>query len=515
LTANRAEIVASWRSAVRRTLGEEAAALPDPVPQLLDRIAELEPADGDDPVSATQILEHRGAAGEDPATAVTLLVLLRDQVLELWEDLPREGPAALRALNRAVDGAVMNVVLHASAAQLRMGRALDRLADRGRATSEAEAQVEGILRIVLEEAVAVDGAVLLVRDGEGLGLRVCAAVGVDADDARERSVPPGSGFPGAITAADGQIMRRWAGDPLAAESGPSSRAVYGVPFTSTGGGGLTGVAYVASVTARDFPPEDRRLFRIAVDAASAALDARRLAGGGDDSVRARDRALGTFAHDVRSPLGVVLMQANVMLKAVDRGEVPNQIAHRAASLERAALRMERLLADYQAFHEARSGRLSLAAATVEPSELVRGAVESVRPWAAARQVVVEAELSPGLPVLLGDAQRLQEALEHVLRAALQGVADGGRIPLRAEREEDGIRFTVADSAPPLDPAQLAEIFDRVWRGERPATGRGGMGLAVAKAIVEGHGGRIWATGAPGGGNTFCFALPAARVTHPS
>ena len=86
---------------------------------------------------------------------------------------------------------------------------------------------------------------------------------------------------------------------------------------------------------------------------------------------------------------------------------------------------------------------------------------------------------------------------------------------RAEHEDGGVLFTVEDSGAPLDPALLAEIFDRAWRGERPATGRSGLGLAVAKAIVEAHGGRIWA-GRVGDGNAFCCALPAVtRVTHPS
>jgi signal transduction histidine kinase len=522
LTANRAEIVARWRGAVRRTLGEEAAELPDPVPHLLDRIAELDPAEADDPdpISATRILEQGGAAGEDAATAVTQLVLLRDQVLELWEELPREGPAALRALNRAVDGAVMGVVMRASAARQRMGRALDRLADRGRATSEVEAQVENLLRIVLEESVAVDSAVLLVRDGDGL--RVCCAVGVATENARGRFVRAGEGFPGVVTATDGPISRRWAGDPLALESGPSSRTLYGAtfaPFAASGDGGPAGVAYVASVTAHEFPVEDRRLFRMAVDAAASALDASRvraLTGAGDDSVRARDRALGTFAHDVRSPLGVVLMQANVMLKAVGRGEAPNQVAPRAAALERAALRIEQLLGDYQEFHEARAGRLSLTTTSVQPSELVRGAVAALRPAAEGRRVAIEAELLPGLPLLIGDGQRLQEALEHLLRAALQGVADGGRIALRAEHEDGGIVFTVEDWAAPMAPDLVADVFDRAWRGERPGIGRGGLGLGLAKAIVEAHGGRIWATSAKERrGNTFCCALPVEGVTHPS
>jgi signal transduction histidine kinase len=510
LTTNRAEIVARWRGAVRRALGEEAADLADPVPELLDRLAELEPGDGDGRLSATQVLEQGGVADEDATAAVTQLVLLRDQVVELWEDLPREGSAAMRLLNRALDAAVMGVVVRAAAAHLRMGRALDRLAEAARAAGAVETQIDSLLRIVLEEGVAVDGAVLLLRDGEGF--RVLAAVGVDAASARGRAVLAGEGFPGVVLAANGPIMRRWAGDPLAPESGGSpSRAVHGVPLAPFGGGPPAGVAYVVSVTANDFPLDDRRLFRVAVDNATAALDARRLRDtGDDDALRARDRALATFAHDLRSPLGVVLMQAGIMLRSTER-ESQEKITHRGVAIQRAALRMERLLADYQAFQEARGGRLSFTSDTVQPSELARKAVEGLRTSATERRVVLEVELSPGLPALIGDGQRLQEALEHLLRAALSAVPDGGRIALRAQHDDGGIVFSVQDSAPALDPDALAETFDRSWMGERPSIARGGLGLAVAKAIVEAHGGRIWATSSTGEGNTFCCALPAARA----
>jgi signal transduction histidine kinase len=138
-------------------------------------------------------------------------------------------------------------------------------------------------------------------------------------------------------------------------------------------------------------------------------------------------------------------------------------------------------------------------------------VDGLRPTAEERRVVLEAELSPGLPALIGDGPRLQEALEHLLRAALQVVPDGGRIALRAQHDQGGVVFSVQDSAPAVDPEDLAQIFDRVWLGERPSVGRGGLALAVTKGIVEAHGGRIWATSAAGEGNTFCFALPAARA----
>jgi signal transduction histidine kinase len=142
---------------------------------------------------------------------------------------------------------------------------------------------------------------------------------------------------------------------------------------------------------------------------------------------------------------------------------------------------------------------------------VRQVVEALRQGAEERRIVLEAELSPGLPSLVGDEQRLREALDHLVHAALQVVPDGGRIALRAQHDDGGVVFSVQDSAPAARSEDLASLFDRVWLGERPSVGRAGLGLAVARGIVEAHGGKIWATSAVGEGNTFCFALPAARA----
>jgi signal transduction histidine kinase len=515
LTVHRAEIVARWRSAVRRAQGEEAASgLRDPLPDLLDWIAEFGSGGDVSPVSATQVLEQGMSGGPDVVAAITQLVLLRDLVVELWEELPAGGAAALRPLNRALDSAVLGVLVRAQVAHTRVDRALDRLAAAGFAAQPLDAELEALLRILLEEASAIDGAVILLREAEGL--RVCAAVGVDAEGARGRVLDAGAGFPGAVAAARGPLLRRWAGDPLGTESGRAGRAVHGLPLLA--GDQLVGVIYVISLTSGDFPPDDRRLLRATFDRALAAVSARRLRSAHDEGVRslaaaeetlrAGHRALSTFAHDLRGPLGVVLMQAAVLLKSAGRAEDRERLARRATCLQRAALRMERLLSDYVAFHEAHAGTPALTMSSVQPAELVRKAADGLRALAEDRKVVLETVLPAGLPELAGDGERLQEALEHLLRSALQVLPEGGRIALRAQHDHRGVVFSVQDSAPPVDGATLATVFERAWLGERPIVGRGGLALAVAKGIVEAHGGRLWATSASDQGNTFSFAVPA-------
>jgi len=511
LTTNRAEILALWRAAVSRVQGEDAAAdLIDPVPDLLDGIADLRLSDPT--VTATEILEQGDRGSHDPEAAVTQLALLRDQVLARWESLPRGGAGALRLLNRAVDGAILAAVAGAGGRRKRLDRGLHRLAELQATPSSAgtERLLDGLLRIVLEESAAIDGAVLLRP--EGPGLRVVAAAGVAAQ-VRGRTAAAGEGFGALVLQGGAPAQRRWAGDPLLPESGAATRLLLGMPLY--GGGRVLGVLYVVSVTAHDFPADDLRLVRVAAGQAAGMVAAEPVAGGppqvGDDVRAAHRRALATFAHDVRSPLGVVLMQAGVMHRSASREIAPERLASRAASVQRAALRIERLLADFVAFHDVRAGAVPLTVVATQPTDLVRHAVEEVRPTANERRVVLEAELSPGLPSLCADRERLQEALEHLLRAALHAVPDGGRVAVRAQHDEDGVVLSVHDSGPPIDPDEVGRAFDRAWKGERTGIGRSALGLALARGIVEAHGGRVWASSAAGEGNTFCMAIPAARA----
>ena len=161
LEDRRAEIFLRWERAVRGAGGDPgAAALTDPVPELLERLAELDPERGAGPVvSATEALERAPAGGEDLLATVTRLALLRDVVIEQWESMPRGGATALRLLNQAFDRATVVAVARAAAAQARVARGFDRLAEVVSEGEPLDVQLPRLLRIVVEESSAVDGAV--------------------------------------------------------------------------------------------------------------------------------------------------------------------------------------------------------------------------------------------------------------------------------------------------------------------------------------------------------------------
>ena len=107
---------------------------------------------------------------------------------------------------------------------------------------------------------------------------------------------------------------------------------------------------------------------------------------------------------------------------------------------------------------------------------------------------------------------MTQVINNILLNALRYVPSGGHVHLVVEPESEGIRTCVIDNGPGVPADQLPRLFDRFWRGEPSrsrATGGSGLGLTIARQIIEVHGGRIWAEETPGGGLTLCFWLPVA------
>jgi len=124
-------------------------------------------------------------------------------------------------------------------------------------------------------------------------------------------------------------------------------------------------------------------------------------------------------------------------------------------------------------------------------------------------IALTREVEADLQQVSSDPDRFIQVLENLVSNALKVTRSGGTVTIRAARYDDYIRFSVADTGPGIPTEELPYIFDRYFRGRFKA-GKGlGLGLPIAKALVEGHGGRIWAETEPGRGSVFHFTLPQA------
>ncbi len=129
-------------------------------------------------------------------------------------------------------------------------------------------------------------------------------------------------------------------------------------------------------------------------------------------------------------------------------------------------------------------------------------------------MIVAADVSPNLPPLLGDEERLLDVLENLIGNAVKFTSVGGSITVGASRQEREILIWVKDSGSGIAPDHLPHIFDRFWQARKKERRGIGLGLSICKAIVEAHNGRIWAESAVGVGTTVFFTVPAASPSQP-
>src|SRR5262249_47621184 len=175
-----------------------------------------------------------------------------------------------------------------------------------------------------------------------------------------------------------------------------------------------------------------------------------------------------------------------------------------------AHRVEKLLHDLLDVHAIEGGRFSLTRGWVNPTRLVLAALDSQTGLAGSSSVIIGTDIAPDLPALEVDHERILQVLENLIGNALKFTPAGGTVTVAASGGEPGfVEFTVRDTGPGIAPSDLPHIFTRFWRGRRSGREGTGLGLAICKAIVEAHGGRIWAESTPGAGTSIHFTLPAA------
>jgi CheY-like chemotaxis protein/anti-sigma regulatory factor (Ser/Thr protein kinase) len=225
----------------------------------------------------------------------------------------------------------------------------------------------------------------------------------------------------------------------------------------------------------------------------------------EEAVRSRDTVLSVVAHDLRNPLGVISIAANTLLQ-----RLPGPSSRRPVErIIRSAQRADRMVRDLLAISAIETGQLSLDAKPTGTADLIFAAVESQQNVAAEASIIVGTDLSPELPPIQADEERLLEVLENLIGNALKFTGQRGTITVGASRKDDKVAIWVKDSGAGIAPEQMPHIFDRFWQAKKKERRGMGLGLSISKAIVEAHGGQIWAESTLGLGTTVFFTVPPA------
>lgn len=221
----------------------------------------------------------------------------------------------------------------------------------------------------------------------------------------------------------------------------------------------------------------------------------------------RRRLIGDVSHELRTPLTAIKGSMEGLIDGVlpASPETFQQIHAEAG-------RLNRLVDDLQELSRVEAHAYALDIRPLDVSSLVRTVFKRLDIHAASRQISLELALPPNLPPVLADEDRSLQVLTNLVGNALQYTPAGGMITVSAQPVHEEIQISIRDTGTGIRPEHLARIFDRFYRVDksrsRQAGGGSGIGLTIARALVEAQGGRIWAESEGAGkGSTFRFTLP--------
>jgi two-component system sensor histidine kinase BaeS len=224
----------------------------------------------------------------------------------------------------------------------------------------------------------------------------------------------------------------------------------------------------------------------------------------DRLLKARRQMTANIAHDLRNPLTVI----GGYIESIQDG-VLKPTPERLDAIHAEVLHLERLVEDLRTLAQADAGELVLNRASVSVSALLEQAAQSYRPLADKQGIQLTIQADPGLPSIHADPDRLARVLDNLISNSLRYTSSGGVIALKAQPQNgDKVCITVTDNGQGVAPDALPYIFDRLYRADSARSSEeSGLGLAIARSIVEAHGGVITAESQPSRGTTMTILLP--------
>jgi signal transduction histidine kinase len=223
--------------------------------------------------------------------------------------------------------------------------------------------------------------------------------------------------------------------------------------------------------------------------------------------QAREDVLGVVAHDLRNPLNLIQMTVELI---IDEDLPVERRKEMLAIGLRAAKQMNRLIEDLLDHVRLQAGRLSLDVEDVSVHTIIQDAEETFRPLADRHHVHFETTGNDGVSVR-ADRTRVSQIVGNLIGNAIKFTPEQGIVKLRATPDDKQVVFQVVDDGPGIAADNISHLFDNFWQARKSDRRGVGLGLAIAKELVEAHGGKIWVESSLDHGSTFSFSLPAASV----
>jgi len=389
-------------------------------------------------------------------------------------------------------------------------------------TALQEESAQRIMRALLasiRSSLGSDTATILLITADGAHLTPVSSDGLREELVEELKIPLGRGVAGRIaTSEHGMIFQDLADvDVVSPFLRDRIKSLIGVPMRI--GQRLVGVIQVGASTPHQFTESDLRLLNLVADRVALVIELARLnevehtaRSAAEQLNEAKDHFLAMLSHELRTPLTSIVGWIPMLR---DQGDDPDVRRRAVESIQRNAALQVRLVDDLLDISRIVAGKLRLDRRPVALTGIVTAAIETVRPAAQAKKIVIDVT-TDGPITIDADAARLQQIIGNLLTNAVKFTPDKGRVTVRVAQEDDHAVIAVGDTGQGIRADFLPFVFDAFRQGEegyarRPGSGMG-LGLAIVRYLVELHGGTVAAESAGEGlGATFTVRLPYMKV----
>jgi signal transduction histidine kinase len=216
------------------------------------------------------------------------------------------------------------------------------------------------------------------------------------------------------------------------------------------------------------------------------------------------------SHELRTPLGLILGHATFLTEMVD-----DKLRDQIEVIVRSAERLKAIVEDMARISHQEEGQSRVRHRPFSMGQLIESLVARFRPLAKEKRIELDRDVPPGESLMVeGDRDKIEIALTNLIRNALTFTDEGGQVGVMAESSDDYVKVFVADSGIGIPAADIDRVFQRFYQVESHLTrkhGGMGLGLSIAKAMVEMHQGQIWCESKEGVGSLFCIMLPVTAA----
>jgi signal transduction histidine kinase len=227
------------------------------------------------------------------------------------------------------------------------------------------------------------------------------------------------------------------------------------------------------------------------------------------AIKAREGLMGIVAHDLRNPLNAIALKAALL----SQHALPEAAHRHAESMQRTTRTMANLINRLLDVSTLEAGQFSVTPAACAVASVLGETMETFGELAASKQIQLEVSVDPSNIVISADRERILQVLSNLVGNGLKVTPAGGRIGIRVQQGARMAHFSVWDTGPGIPPDACEHIFSRCWTRAVSGAKGTGLGLFIAKGIVDAHGGSIWVESPPGEGAKFAFTVPLLEAVH--